>query len=93
MPVFHDDQHGTAIVVLAALMNAVKLRGCTMSEIRITINGGGRGGDRGGETAARARGSATSSFAIGRARSIRPDRAQMDFSKAEIARVTNRYAP
>ena len=44
MPVFHDDQHGTAIVVTAALLNGMKLRGCTMSEVRTTINGAGAAG-------------------------------------------------
>ncbi|MBW4526758.1 MAG: ACT domain-containing protein [Phormidium tanganyikae FI6-MK23] len=44
IPVFHDDQHGTAIVTLAALTNALKLVKKTMSEIRIVINGAGAAG-------------------------------------------------
>jgi malate dehydrogenase (oxaloacetate-decarboxylating) len=44
MPVFHDDQHGTAIIVSAALLNACKLRGSALSDVRITINGGGAAG-------------------------------------------------
>ena len=44
MPVFHDDQHGTGIVVAAGLLNALKLRGCTMGDVRITINGAGAAG-------------------------------------------------
>lgn len=44
IPVFHDDQHGTAIVVLAALTNALKLVGKTFEEIRIVINGAGAAG-------------------------------------------------
>jgi len=44
MPVFHDDQHGTAIVVLAGLINAFKLRGTPLSEARIVINGAGAAG-------------------------------------------------
>ena len=44
IPVFHDDQHGTAIVVGAALLNAVKVTGRKMGEIRIVINGAGAAG-------------------------------------------------
>ena len=44
MPVFHDDQHGTAIVVAAGLLNALKLRGGTMADTRVTINGAGAAG-------------------------------------------------
>ncbi len=44
MPVFHDDQHGTAVVVLAALINALKLRGTEMSDVKIVINGAGSAG-------------------------------------------------
>lgn len=41
IPVFHDDQHGTAIISAAALMNAVELAGKKMSEIKIVISGAG----------------------------------------------------
>lgn len=44
IPVFHDDQHGTAIVVGAAMMNAVKLAGKKLSEITVVINGAGSAG-------------------------------------------------
>lgn len=44
IPVFHDDQHGTAIVVLAALYNALKLIGKHLAEITIVINGAGAAG-------------------------------------------------
>ena len=44
IPVFHDDQHGTAIVVLGALYNALKLVGKTLSEVKIVINGAGAAG-------------------------------------------------
>jgi malate dehydrogenase (oxaloacetate-decarboxylating) len=44
IPVFHDDQHGTAIVVLAALTNALKLVNKSMETIRIVINGAGAAG-------------------------------------------------
>ena len=44
IPVFHDDQHGTAIVMAAALMNALKLVGKKMEEICVVINGAGAAG-------------------------------------------------
>ncbi|NCJ06693.1 ACT domain-containing protein [Synechococcales cyanobacterium C] len=44
IPVFHDDQHGTAIVVLAALFNALKLVNKSMTQIRVVINGAGAAG-------------------------------------------------
>jgi malate dehydrogenase (oxaloacetate-decarboxylating) len=44
IPVFHDDQHGTAIVVLAALVNACKLLNKKMEELNVVINGAGAAG-------------------------------------------------
>ena len=44
IPVFHDDQHGTAIVVAAALINAIKVTGKEMGKLKIVINGAGAAG-------------------------------------------------
>ncbi len=44
IPVFHDDQHGTAVVVLAALINALKLVGKKMDELKVVVNGVGAAG-------------------------------------------------
>ena len=44
IPVFHDDQHGTAIVVAAAMLNAMKVTGKKMGEAKIVINGAGAAG-------------------------------------------------
>jgi malate dehydrogenase (oxaloacetate-decarboxylating) len=88
MPVFHDDQHGTAIIVGAALLNAAKLRGTPLEELHVTINGGG------------AAGVAVSKLllALGIRDIVVCDRAgaiyhgrteHMDFSKLEIAELTN----
>ena len=44
IPVFHDDQHGTAIVVAAALLNALKVVGKKIGEVRVVINGAGSAG-------------------------------------------------
>jgi malate dehydrogenase (oxaloacetate-decarboxylating) len=88
MPVFHDDQHGTAIVVAAALINGCKIRGCRMEDLRVTINGAGSAGI------------AVAKLLLGlgvgdlvlcdRFGAIYEGRAErMDFSKEEIARLTN----
>ena len=89
MPVFHDDQHGTAIVVAAALINGVKIRGCRMEDLHVTINGAG------------AAGIAVTKLLLGlgvgdivlcdRNGAIYEGRKErMDFSKEEIARMTNK---
>jgi malate dehydrogenase (oxaloacetate-decarboxylating) len=44
IPVFHDDQHGTGIVVLAGIINALKLLKKDISKIKVVINGGGAAG-------------------------------------------------
>ncbi|MCU1655515.1 MAG: Malate dehydrogenase (oxaloacetate-decarboxylating) [Pseudonocardiales bacterium] len=44
IPVFHDDQHGTAIVVLAALRNAATVTGRTLSDLRVVVSGAGAAG-------------------------------------------------
>lgn len=44
IPVFHDDQHGTAVVVGAALINAAKCAGKKLSELKVVINGAGAAG-------------------------------------------------
>ena len=44
IPVFHDDQHGTAIVVLAALRNALRVVGKRLEDVRVTVSGAGAAG-------------------------------------------------
>jgi malate dehydrogenase (oxaloacetate-decarboxylating) len=44
IPVFHDDQHGTAIVVLAALRNAAEVTGRALSDLRVVVSGAGAAG-------------------------------------------------
>ena len=89
MPVFHDDQHGTAIVVAAGLLNGAKLRGGDLGDLRVTINGAG------------AAGIAVTKLLLGlgvgdvvlcdRAGAIYEGRAEhMDVSKFEISAMTNR---
>ncbi|MEK7651006.1 MAG: NADP-dependent malic enzyme [Patescibacteria group bacterium] len=45
IPVMHDDQHGTATVVLAALINALKVRGLTKEKAKLVLNGAGAAGN------------------------------------------------
>ncbi|WP_314000000.1 NAD-dependent malic enzyme [uncultured Paenibacillus sp.] len=44
IPVFHDDQHGTAIVVIAGLLNALKVTGKKVGDVRVVVNGIGAAG-------------------------------------------------
>jgi malate dehydrogenase (oxaloacetate-decarboxylating) len=44
IPIFHDDQHGTAVIVLAALLNALKLTGRTIKDISVVTSGAGAAG-------------------------------------------------
>lgn len=44
IPIFHDDQHGTAIVVLAGMINALKLVNKNISDIEVVVNGSGAAG-------------------------------------------------
>src|SRR5690625_5533008 len=44
IPVFHDDQHGTAVVALAATINAIKVVGKKMSDLRCVVIGAGSAG-------------------------------------------------
>ena len=44
IPIFHDDQHGTAVVTLAAMTNALKLAGKKIEDISVVVNGSGAAG-------------------------------------------------
>ena len=44
IPIFHDDQHGTAVVVLAAMLNSLKLTGRKLEDVRVVANGAGAAG-------------------------------------------------
>ncbi|MEZ4499380.1 MAG: malic enzyme-like NAD(P)-binding protein [Thermomicrobiales bacterium] len=88
MPVFHDDQHGTAIIVTAAFINACKLRGTATSDVRVTINGGGAAGVA--VTKLLLRLGVGDIVVCDRAGAIYEGRSDhMNTSKAEIASITN----
>ena len=44
IPIFHDDQHGTAIICLAGLINAVEITGKKISDLKVVVNGAGAAG-------------------------------------------------
>ncbi|MBI4361231.1 NADP-dependent malic enzyme [Candidatus Micrarchaeota archaeon] len=94
IPVFHDDQHGTAIVVLAALMNASKVVSKPLGEMNVAFSGAG------------AAGLAVSKFLLGEGRKsdefaandivlcdskgiVSSNRTDLNWAKKEIAKVTN----
>ena len=74
IPVFHDDQHGTAIVVLAALTNALRVVGRKPEDVKVVVSGVGAAGHA-IIRLLRRRATATSSAATGTAPSTRPSRA------------------
>jgi malate dehydrogenase (oxaloacetate-decarboxylating) len=87
IPVFHDDQHGTAIVVLAALRNALRVVDKTLPEVRLVLSGAGAAGvavikilqaEGAGEI-----------VACDRAGVLHPDREGLDSSKRWVAEHTN----
>lgn len=88
IPIFHDDQHGTAVVVSAALINATKIIGKDLSECKAVINGSGAAG-----TAI-----AKLLMTLGlkdvilcdRTGAIYEGREKLNPSKTEIAKITNR---
>jgi malate dehydrogenase (oxaloacetate-decarboxylating) len=87
IPVFHDDQHGTAIVVLAALLNALRVVGKRLEEVRIVLTGAGAAG------AATARmllaAGAGEVISCDRRGVLVPGRSGLDPFKAELAAETN----
>jgi malate dehydrogenase (oxaloacetate-decarboxylating)(NADP+) len=44
IPVFHDDQHGTAIICLAGLINAAEMSGKKFADLKVVVNGAGAAG-------------------------------------------------
>jgi malate dehydrogenase (oxaloacetate-decarboxylating) len=89
MPVFHDDQHGTAIVVSAALINAAKLRGNALSDLHVTINGSGAAGIAVAKLLL-AQGVGDVVLLDRSGAIVEGREAAMDGSKVAIAKITNR---
>jgi malate dehydrogenase (oxaloacetate-decarboxylating) len=88
IPVFHDDQHGTAIVVLAALMNACRLVAKRLEDIRIVVSGVGAAGVA--VTRILLQAGATRIVGCDRRGAIAEGRDGLDGIKGEYAGLTNR---
>jgi malate dehydrogenase (oxaloacetate-decarboxylating) len=88
IPVFHDDQHGTAIVVLAALRNAAAATGRTLAELRVVVSGAGAAGVACTKILLAA---GIGDIAVADSKGIlNPRRQDLTAVKAEIAAITNR---
>jgi malate dehydrogenase (oxaloacetate-decarboxylating) len=87
IPVFHDDQHGTAIVVLAALTNAAKLLDRKVGELRIVISGAGAAGVA--VTRMLVAGGATDVVAVDSRGVLNVDRDDLNPEKRALAAITN----
>lgn len=88
IPVMHDDQHGTAIVVLAGLLNAIKVAKKDMGSIRVVMNGAGAAGIAIARLLTKA--GVTDLVMCDRQGAIVEGRDNMNSEKAEIASFTNR---
>jgi malate dehydrogenase (oxaloacetate-decarboxylating) len=87
IPVFHDDQHGTAIVVLAALTNALRVVRKSLSSVRVVVSGGGAAGTA-IVTLLIAAG-VTDVVVVDRAGALSADDESLSSVHAELASVTN----
>jgi malate dehydrogenase (oxaloacetate-decarboxylating) len=88
IPVFHDDQHGTAIVVLAALRNAAKVTGRELADLRVVVSGAGAAGVACTKILLAA---GIGDIAVADSRGIlHPGRDGLTAVKEELARSTNR---
>ena len=88
IPVFHDDQHGTAIVTAAGLLNAVKLTGKQMGELKIVISGAGAAGIAIGTMLLRM--GFGNVICCDRGGALYRGRENMNASKAEFAQMSNK---
>jgi malate dehydrogenase (oxaloacetate-decarboxylating) len=89
IPVFHDDQHGTAVVTLAALRNAAKLLGRQFADLRIVISGAGAAGVAITQTLIAAGVQGANVIVCDSRGIIHADREALTGKKAELAAATN----
>jgi malate dehydrogenase (oxaloacetate-decarboxylating) len=90
IPVFHDDQHGTAIVVLAALQNALRVVGKRLGDVRIVVAGAGAAGATTARTLHAA--GAGEIVCCDLHGALHAGRRDLDPFRAELARDTNPHA-
>ncbi|MFC7527769.1 NADP-dependent malic enzyme [Actinoplanes sp. GCM10030250] len=89
IPVFHDDQHGTAVVTLAALRNAAKLLGRRFADLRVVISGAGAAGVAITKTLIAAGVQGANTIVVDSRGIIHGDRDGLNAVKAELAAMTN----
>ena len=88
IPVFHDDQHGTAIVLGAALINALKVVKKNISEVRVVINGAGSAGIAIATFLIRM--GVTDMILCDKAGTLYEGKEGMTFAQEELAKITNK---
>jgi malate dehydrogenase (oxaloacetate-decarboxylating) len=89
IPVFHDDQHGTAIVVLAALRNAMTLLDRKLSDLRVVVTGAGAAGVAVTKMLITGGVTASDVIVLDSRGTIHADRTDLNYAKAELAALTN----
>lgn len=87
IPIFHDDQHGTAVITLAGLLNALKVVGKKLDSIRFVVNGAGAAGTA--ITKLLLRAGAKEGIVCDRSGAIYAGRERLNPAKAELAGITN----
>lgn len=87
IPIFHDDQHGTAIVVLAGVINALKVVGKKLEDVKIVINGAGAAGCAISDLLMLA--GAKNNILLNSKGILDPEDDRLDESRKEIAKRTN----
>ncbi|WP_255658791.1 NADP-dependent malic enzyme [Actinoplanes sp. L3-i22] len=89
IPVFHDDQHGTAVVTLAALRNAAKLLGRSFADLRVVISGAGAAGVAITRTLIAAGVQGANMIVVDSRGIIHAERGDLSGMKAELGATTN----
>lgn len=87
IPVFHDDQHGTAVIVLSAVINALRIVKKDISDVKIVISGAGAAGIAISNLLTLA--GAKNNLILNSSGIIDPDDEKLDEARREIARTTN----
>lgn len=88
IPIFHDDQHGTAVVSLAALINGTKIVNKKLSDCKVVINGSGAAGVAIAKLLFST--GVKDIFMLDRKGIINKNRENLDFSKKELSEFTNK---
>lgn len=87
IPIFHDDQHGTAVVVLAGVLNALKVVGKNISDVKIVVNGLGAAGTAISKMLVAA--GAKNMVLVDRTGIVSADDASLGEERQSLARITN----